>query len=262
MAIAKVYPDFISGNVVTFTIPTGLTSAELIFPISFKRISLLQANLATALWINNRNNYRYKSVQFSTNKSYTFPVINNKSPNTLRLHRNNTSSDTTVSWVVEEIGGIGDENYWDYGLDVLSGTINPNMRAVIQLQPIDTSARVGETASFSVIADGAISKYQWCVKTEMGWLALNNTNSNTYSFTMSEADDGNEYRCDVTSIYGEVVHSEPAKVTLDTTPAPENNTRENVEENSNNKIKENIEEKKIEEPIDDIGEDEIESEVE
>lgn len=262
MAIAKVYPEFISGNIIGFSMPAGLTSSELVFPTSFKRISLMQANFATAIWINNGGNYKYKSLQFTTNKPYEFPVINNKSPNTLRIHRNSTSNDTPLVWMVEEIGGIGDENYWDYGLDVLSGTVNPNMRAYIQLQPIDTSARVGETASFSVIADGAISKYQWFVKTDLGWLALSNTNSYTYSFTMAEADDGNEYRCEITSIYGEVVRSNSVKVTLDTTPAPENNTRENVEENTNNKIKENIEEKKIEEPIDDIGEDEIESEVE
>lgn len=257
----KLYPTFISGNICQFTLPTGTVYTELIFPCSFKRLKLMQNNLQIYLW--NKNEERISTAPtFCINNDISFPVINGKSPCTLNLVRNNSQSLQDVTFVIEEIGGVGDTRYWDYGLDVLSGTVNPNMRAFIQLQPDDTTARVGETASFSIIADGAISKYQWFVKTEMGWLALNNTNSNTYSFTMSEADDGNEYRCDVTSIYGEVVHSEPAKVTLDTTPAPENNTRENVEENTSNKIKENIEEKKIEEPIDEIGEDEIESEVE
>lgn len=257
----KLYPSFVSGNVVQFTLPTGTKYTELIFPCSFKKLKLMQNNLQIYLWKKNEERIP-TSPTFCINNDISFPVVNGKSPNTLNLVRNNAQALQDVTFVIEEIGGVGDAHYWDYGLDVLSGIINPNMRAVIKLQPDNTTARAGETTSFSIIADGAISKYQWFVKTELGWLGLNDSDSATYSFTMTESDDGNEYKCVVTSIYGETVDSDPVKVTLDTTPAPENNTRENVEENINNEIKENIEEKKIEEPIDFISEDEIESEVE
>lgn len=257
----KLYPSFITGNVVQFSLPTGTAYTELVFPCSFKKLKLMQNNLQIYLW--KKSEERISSAPtFCINNDISFPVVNGKSPNTLNLVRNNAQSAQDVTFVIEEIGGVGDSKYWDYGLDYLSGTVNPNMRATIKVQPTNTTARVGETASFSVIADGAISKYQWFIKSELGWIGLNNTDNATYSFTMAESDDGNEYKCRVTSIYGETVDSESVKVTLDTTPAPENNTRENVEENITNKIKENIEEKKTEEPIDDIGEDEIESEVE
>lgn len=243
----KLYPSFVSGNICQFTLPTGTTYTELIFPCSFKKLKLMQNNLQIYLWRNNEERIS-TAPTFCINNDISFPVVNGKSPCTLNLVRNNAGSTQDVTFVIEEIGGVGDVHYWDYGLDYLSGIINPNMKAKISVQPTDTSAREGENFSFSVVATGAVSGYQWETYIANKWQNIDATSS-TYTDLMVQPLDDQKYRCAVISIYGEVVYSDEVTLTLDTTPAPENSSKSDTEEKE--MTIEPIEKKEEKEVIDD-----------
>lgn len=228
----KLYPTFISGNICQFTLPTGTVYTELVFPCSFKKLKLMQNNLQIYVWkkINGVDTKISTAPTFSINNDISFPVVNGKSPFTLNLVRNNSQTTQDVTFAIEQIGGVGDENYWNYGLDRLGGMNNSTISVRITSQPSDASAREGETVSLSVTATGAVYGYMWQVLIGDTWQNVTGGTDATFETTMIEALSGKKYRCGVISMYGDIIYSNEATLTLDTTPAPDNSSKASSEE--------------------------------
>lgn len=243
----KLYPTFISGNICQFTLPTGTVYTELVFPCSFKKLKLMQNNLQVYVWkkINGVDTKINSAPTFCINNDISFPVVNGKSPCTLNLVRNNAQATQDVTFVIEQIGGVGDEKYWDYGLDRLGGLNNSSVNVRITNQPSSVSAREGETVTLSVTATGAVYGYMWQVLVADTWQNVIDGTNATYETLMVQSLDGKKYRCGVISMYGDIVYSDIATLTLDTTPAPENSSKGDVEEKEI--ISEPIEKKEKEE---------------
>ncbi|MCD8134292.1 MAG: hypothetical protein LUE19_10660, partial [Clostridiales bacterium] len=88
----------------------------------------------------------------------------------------------------------------------------------ITLQPSDYTGLVGSTATFTVEADGTGLTYQWQYLNAGGvtWRDSSMTGATTaaLSVTMTEARDGQQYRCIVTDENGNSVTSEAATLSL------------------------------------------------
>ena len=89
-------------------------------------------------------------------------------------------------------------------LTVKSTTPKP----VITTQPTSKTVSVGTMAVFAVVATGATS-YQWQVKTDSGWVDVNNpyiegAESATMSVPASAERNGNQYRCKISNVGGTV----------------------------------------------------------
>ena len=85
----------------------------------------------------------------------------------------------------------------------------------ITAQPADVAVTEGQTATFSVTADGA-TEYQWYVSKDGGetWAkVLNNSTSATYSLTTAAKHNGYQYYCQVSNA-GVSVDSEVATLTV------------------------------------------------
>lgn len=243
----KLYPTFISGNIVTFEIGASQHDVELIFPTSFKKIQLMQGNVTPAFWrYVNMTVKRSQAVTIPVYTPISFPVISGKSPCTLKIYKSSNSA-LNMTYLIEEVGGVPFEKYWDNTIDTINGTIDSDMVGGIVTQPQNTSARDGETARFSVVCSGSIASYQWQYKYGMSWEDSGSTGSTTptISITMRTGLDGYQYRCLIIDMYGNVLTSDAATLTLDDTPAPENQSK--VENDEIKDEKEGEEDERIDE---------------
>jgi hypothetical protein len=112
----------------------------------------------------------------------------------------------------------------------------PQSNVVIGSQPSNTSVCSGTTASFSVsasisVAPGTLT-YQWQLNSGSGWGDISGATNNTYSFTASTSDNGNQYRVVVSSVCSQVTTSDAATLTILTISASA--TATNVSCNSAN----------------------------
>ena len=84
--------------------------------------------------------------------------------------------------------------------------------AIIE-HPKDYSGAVGETATFTVTATGTDLTYQWQFLANGVWTnsGMNGAKTATLSVEITEAREGQQYRC-VVSSNGTVIHSTPAKI--------------------------------------------------
>lgn len=91
---------------------------------------------------------------------------------------------------------------------------------VISSQPKDYTGVVGDTASFTVKATGNSLKYQWQYSNNKGETWKNSSQSGSRTATVNvpitEARDGQQYRCVVTDKNGNSVTSEAAKLIVGT----------------------------------------------
>ena len=109
------------------------------------------------------------------------------------------------------------------GARLVSGTAELAVTAVITGQPQGVTAPAGETASFTVIADGPGLTYQWQICTPGGrWEDCNLTGYGTPTLTVaaSGSRDGEQYRCVVTDAGGNQLVSDPAALKLERPPEP------------------------------------------
>ena len=93
-------------------------------------------------------------------------------------------------------------------------------KPVILTQPVDQTVTVGQTAGFSVEAEGLDLSYKWYYRTsaEASWKATSAASGKTanYSLTAEERHNGYQYRCKVTNPAGSVYTQ---AVTLTVNPA-------------------------------------------
>lgn len=85
----------------------------------------------------------------------------------------------------------------------------------ITAQPQSASIIEGETAAFSVTAEGDNLNYQWQVSTDNGetWAGIRNAIASSYSIQGSLSESGNKYRCVVSNTSG-TVESDAATLTV------------------------------------------------
>lgn len=141
------------------------------------------------------------------------------------------------------IGGSGDDSYSYYQLksgseDTIEGLLIPKLRSaagyakviddaiVISQQPASTSVLSGDTAEFSVEADGSDLTYSWEVKlagTDV-WIVQENETSDSLSLTASSELDQAAVRCHITANYDGASHdkyTDSATLTVIFTPVVE-----------------------------------------
>lgn len=91
---------------------------------------------------------------------------------------------------------------------------------LITKQPENVTAAVGETATFSVEAngDGLTYQWQWLGDGNTGWrnTSLTGSQTNTITAEATEARNGYQYRCVVTDVNGNTVASDAATLTVTT----------------------------------------------
>lgn len=88
----------------------------------------------------------------------------------------------------------------------------------ITSQPENYTGKVGETATFTVVAEGDGLSYQWYYKNANSstWHASGMEGANTSSISVPVAmyRDGQQYRCEITDTEGNVVTSDAAVVSV------------------------------------------------
>ena len=82
--------------------------------------------------------------------------------------------------------------------DVAAIHVEPQIK--ITKQPVDVTAPIGDPAKFSVTAEGEGLTYQWQYCKNGEWKNSNSTGYNTSSMSVrvTEARDGQQYRCVIT----------------------------------------------------------------
>ncbi|MBD3390449.1 MAG: DUF2341 domain-containing protein [Chitinivibrionales bacterium] len=84
----------------------------------------------------------------------------------------------------------------------------------ITAQPAPVTTDDGSQATFSVTVTGTSPTYQWQEKTATTWSNITGETGRTYTFTVSAADNGNEYRCIVGGDCGGPDTSTAARLTV------------------------------------------------
>lgn len=251
----KLYPNFASGNIVQFSLPTGTVYTELVFPTSIKKIKLLSNNLTTYVWrkIQGTDTRCGVSVVITLNDPIEIPVVNGKSPNTLNIVRNNASETQSVTFMIEAVGGVIDPSYWNKIIGDIGDGIGSEYRIRITTQPSNVSVAVGETATFTVVADGAIKSYQWQKKEGELWLPVSSGGTtSTFTVTATEELNGKIYRCVVTNIDGKPVATNGANLTVTASQAKsenDDNDKEITVDTPLEKNDDNNEEITVDEPL-------------
>ena len=129
-----------------------------------------------------------------------------------------TGTTLTVSATMENSGSV-------YRCQVTSGygTVVESQSAALTVdgapaitgQPENVSITEGEDASFTVTATGEGLKYQWQVYSSGEW--MNCAEGQTPTLTLNNvalADDGQTYRCVITSVYGTTITSDTVTLTV------------------------------------------------
>ena len=127
---------------------------------------------------------------------------------------------------------IGELDMTELGEGIVQAVLNPDGTVAdaftiteadapirITLQPESVKGKVGETAVFTVAAEGEGLTYQWYYYNvaQGEWLKSYSPgyNSDTLSVTVYAYRDGQQYRCVITDAYGNSVTSQTAVMTLD-----------------------------------------------
>ena len=94
-------------------------------------------------------------------------------------------------------------------------TVKPPL--FILSQPLDFSGTTGNTATFSIVADGDNLTYQWYEYNGDEWAALQTSSSNTSSLNMDILFSKNGYRyyCEIQDSFGNKLSSLPATLTVE-----------------------------------------------
>ena len=148
------------------------------------------------------------------------------------------SNDKAATWVKTYLGG--------YNTDTLSFVANASRAALYKLQVTDGSGKVvwtdyvklqilsaelkilaqpenttcasGETATFTVAAQGDTLKYQWYSSSDGGatWTAsyMTGYNTNSFSFVVNTSRASRLYKCVITDAGGNTVETDAVKVTI------------------------------------------------
>jgi len=110
---------------------------------------------------------------------------------------------------------VTDENDVTVRSNTAKMTVVPAVE--ITAQPESVTAKAGETAVFTVKAEGDGLKYQWYYKSVGSTkFTKSSTVTDTYSITATSARNGYEVYCTVTDANGNTVKSETAKLTVNT----------------------------------------------
>lgn len=94
----------------------------------------------------------------------------------------------------------------------LLGDIDINMLEIVK-QPVDQHVSIDQTAQFAVTVTGESVTYQWYINRNDGkdWCKLNGASGSAYVTSAVEADnDGFQYRCVITDVYGNELTSDIA----------------------------------------------------
>ena len=109
---------------------------------------------------------------------------------------------------VEFNNGVPDDNS---GTDLIQRFVRSNIEAPLEItkQPKNISAAIGDTISVTVAASGEKVKYQWYVLEPNGYIPkVENIDSPTYSYTLTEENNGRQIYCDVTDRYSKTLRTE------------------------------------------------------
>ena len=131
---------------------------------------------------------------------------------------NNGSSDAIFYNVTATAYYPGDDPSWTESVrQNYDGKITwvARNKPVITAQPVPQTAAAGQTASFTVAADGDDLTYQWQYSKDNGknWTNKTGATSAGYTVTVKESYDGMLYRCIVSNTAGSVI-SDSAKLTV------------------------------------------------
>lgn len=127
---------------------------------------------------------------------------------------------------------VGDGQYYHYRAkmtDVDGGSAYSDVAMLsvagyiaIKKQPVDVTARVGDTVTHSVVAVGDGLTYQWQRSENKGATWLNCTSTGAYTanwtFEMFAAYDGIQYRCVITDVNGNTRVTNAVTLTVGTAP--------------------------------------------
>ncbi len=101
------------------------------------------------------------------------------------------------------------------GKNVISNAVTIKAGLAITKQPVDATAKVGTTVSFTVTASGAKS-YQWYYSKDKGktWnkSGMTGSTTNKLSVPVTEARIGQMYRCTITGTDGKNVTSKAVTI--------------------------------------------------
>ena len=91
-----------------------------------------------------------------------------------------------------------------------------SLNVIITQQPVSTSTKVGETATFSITAEGDGLAYFWMYSKDGGttWTGISNSTSSTLNVVGKANLDNAYYRCRVKDSAGKYVYSSAAKLSL------------------------------------------------
>ncbi len=109
---------------------------------------------------------------------------------------------------VEFNSGSPDDNS---GTDLIQRFIRSNIEAPLKItqQPKNISAAIGDAISVSVAASGENIKYQWHILEPNSYLPTTETiDSPTYSYTLTEENNGRRIYCDITDKYGKSLRTD------------------------------------------------------
>ena len=87
----------------------------------------------------------------------------------------------------------------------------------ILAQPVSTTCAYGQTASFTVVAQGDTLKYQWYSSSDgESWSAsyLAGYNTDTFSFIVNTNRATKMYKCVITDVVGKTVETDTVSVTI------------------------------------------------
>ena len=202
-------------TIVTLISEDDVEARKPLYAITYNLTNCISSNSATSV----REGYSYYTVITSTDDNYVFGRC-------------------IVTMGEEDISSNFDESTGKLSISSVTGNIDINASWVYQnIQPIpvqivnnptDATVNEGETATFTVSANGSGLAYKWYVSKDNGssWTLVNGETSSTLSFVATIYDNLNQYYCEVSDINGEVSSSEPAILTVNRVSTGENYTIE------------------------------------
>ena len=262
--IPKIYPNYATANVIGFEIPSGSQFHNLIFPVSFKKLTprsytsfiIVKENLAKTNVLTPSSGQAMASGIYQ----FTFPVMDGKSPYTLPISYS-VNSPTEIWFIIDEVGGTPDFNYWNDCIGTFK-EIQGEMALRITDQPVSVQAQPEATVSFQCDTEGGVISSLW----EASYTGIGDWSSVSGSIGKAQISvtaptipyTDRYYRRVLTDLNGNVKYSNIAKVTV--VPSQSKNTEpyhyndlakdglvnlddydELFDENGNERIKEKVE---------------------